>query len=117
MSFLHKLAKRLARIRTITGGLVVLSACRDGTLQDYLGPDPIGSTKNFVSLSITPHVADVLVGDSLRFEATGWLASGKSSPLPVTWSASGGSVSASGWFRPSGTGEVWVRAVATAKAS
>jgi hypothetical protein len=114
MTFLHKLAKRLARIPALSATLFLLSSCGDGQVQDYLGPDP-NPSKNFVSLSIAPRDPQVALGDSIRFAATGWLSSGKSEPIPVSWSASGGSITSTGWFRPDGVGAFEVRAVATSR--
>lgn len=114
MTYLHKLAKRLARFRAFTTFAVLVAACSDGTVQDYLGPEP-NPTKTLVGLSISPRDPQVAVGDSMRFEAMGWFSDGKSSPVPVAWSASGGSISSNGWFRPASVGDFRVRASAVAK--
>jgi hypothetical protein len=115
MTFLHKLARRLAGIPAGAFALSFLSSCNEGTVQDYLGPDP--HTANLVSISISPRDPQVAVGDSLRFEASGWLNTGKSASVQVTWSATGGTISSTGWFRPDGIGDYRVRAVATARSS
>jgi hypothetical protein len=115
MTFLHKLARRLAGIPTGVLALFLLASCQDGLVQDYLGPDP--HTSNLVSVSISPRDPQIAVGDSLRFEATGWLSTGKSAPVQVSWSASGGTITSNGWFRPAGVGEYRVRIVAVAKSS
>ena len=116
MTFLHKLAKRLARFKLLELSALLLAACSQGSVQDYLGPDP-NPSKTLVNLSIAPRDPQVAVGDSVRLEATGWFSNGKSEPVAVTWSANGGVVSATGWFRPDGVGEYRVRAIATSKSS
>jgi hypothetical protein len=114
MTFLHKLAKRLAGIPAAGATLFLLSSCGEG--QDYLGPDP-NPSKNFISLTISPRDPQIALGDSLRFNVTGWLANGKSEPIQVSWSASGGTINSTGWFRPDGVGDFRVRAFATSKPS
>src|SRR5215467_6979858 len=107
MTFLHKLARRLAGVPA-TGLLVfVLASCGQGDAQDYLGPDPHAST--LISITISPRDPQVAFGESLRFEANGWLSSGKSEPAKVAWSATGGSIGSDGWFHPSGIGSFEVR--------
>src|SRR5690242_7511189 len=113
MTFLHKLARRLAGVPAL--GLLVFAAasCGQGDAQDYLGPDPHAST--LISISITPRDPQIAFGDSVRFEANGWLSSGKSASAQVVWSASGGTISSNGWFHPSTIGSFEVRATSTLK--
>jgi hypothetical protein len=114
MTFLHKLAKRLARIPAVAALSFLAASCSDGSAHDYLGPDPNGS-HNLVSVSVSPRDPLVALGDSVHFEALGWFSTGQSSSVQVSWSASGGSISQNGWFRPAGLGQFTVRATATAK--
>jgi len=115
MTFLHKLAKRLALIpAALIGTLSLLASCGERA-HDYLGPDP--SKPNpagaYIGLSITPHDPQLVEGDSVRLEARAWLASGLSVTAAVNWTAQGGIVSGAGWFRPAGSGAFRVRAVST----
>ena len=115
MTFLHKLAKRLALIpAALIGTLSLLASCGERA-HDYLGPDP--SKPNpagaYIGLSITPHDPHLVEGDSVRLEARAWLASGLSVTAAVNWTAQGGIVSGAGWFRPAGSGAFRVRAVST----
>src|SRR5262245_28085107 len=118
MTFLHKLAKRLALVYP-TGVLVSLlvASCGEGKTQDFLGPDPHKPNTSYIGLSVTPHDVQLYQGDSLRFEARGWLSSGESVVAPVSWSATGGTISSSGWFRADGVGAYSVRAVSTSNAA
>src|SRR5258706_2176785 len=102
MTFLHKLPRRLAGVPA--GAVLVLAAasCGQGDAQDYLGPDPHASS--LISITISPRDPQVAFGDSLRFEANGWLSSGKSTSAQVIWSSSGGTIASNGWVHPSGIG-------------
>jgi hypothetical protein len=118
MTFLHKLAKRLALI-PVSGSVLALSACNAGTPHEYLGPNPNkpSPSANYIGLSISPRDPQMVVGDSVRLDAFGWLASGISTPATVTWTATGGTVSGSGWYKPAATGSFRVRAVSTQNAA
>jgi hypothetical protein len=115
MTFLHKLAKRLSLTPFPAISFITLVAsCSQGTVQDYLGPDPRkpgNSSGNYIGLSITPHDPQAFTSDSVHLEARGWLATGESVAAQVTWSASGGTVNSDGWFRSDGSGDFRVRAV------
>ena len=117
MTFLHKLAKRLALVpASLAITLSLLSGCTEGTTQDYLGPDPSKPSSSFIGLSISPHDPQLVQGDSVRLQAVGWLPSGLSAVTPVTWSG-GAPVSADGWFKATGVGTFLVRATANVSAS
>lgn len=119
MTFLHKLAKRLALIGA-TPALVVsfLGSCTEGTASEYLGPDPHkpSSTSTYIGLSIYPNDPQLVLGDSIKLQARGWLPSGLSTPAAVTWSGNGATVSSDGWFRATSLGVFRVRAAALAAA-
>jgi len=116
MTFLHKLAKRLAQIPAALVVSFFLASCSEGTPHEYLGPDPTkpNPAGSYIGLSIVPRDPQLVQGDSVRLEALGWLASGLSAPATVTWSTSGGTITASGWFRSATIGSYRVRAVSTA---
>lgn len=114
MTFLHKLAKRLATVPTIiVTAMSFLPACSPGTTQEYLGPDPgkLPPSTTLIGLSISPRDPEMAPGDSVRLSALGWVSSGSSVPAVVTWSASGGTISGTGWFKSSSLGSYRVRAV------
>ena len=115
MTFLHKLAKRLALIPAAVVGSISLVASCGERAHDYLGPDPSkpNPSGTYIGLSVTPHDPQLVLGDSVRLEARAWLPSGLSVTASVNWTAQGGIVSGSGWFRPSVTGSFLVRAVST----
>ena len=115
MTFLHKLARRLASIATVAVFTQLLASCSPGTSQEYLGPDPHkpNPSVSYIGLSITPNDPQLVQGDSIRLQARGWLPSGQSAAASVTWSATGGVVSSDGWYRATTSGSFRVRAVAT----
>ena len=116
MTFLHKLAKRLALIGATPALMVYfLASCSEGTASEYLGPDPNkpGSTTTYIGLSIYPNDPQLALGDSIKLQARGWLSSGLSMPAAVTWSGNGATVSADGWFRATSLGVFRIRASAT----
>ena len=99
MTFLHKLAKRLALIGATPVVMVsFLASCSEGTTSEYLGPDPHkpGSSTTYIGLSIYPNDPQLALGDSIKLQARGWLSSGLSMPAAVTWSGNGATVSADG---------------------
>jgi hypothetical protein len=112
MTYLHKLARRLARIPAAAGCIIFLLSCTQGEPQDYLGPDP---SEKLISINVAPRDPQVPVGDSVRLSATGWYSTGRSAPVSATWYAEDGTVSPAGWFRPSRVGEFVVRALAAAQ--
>lgn len=118
MTFLHKLAKRLALVYPAGALLSLLSAsCGQGRTQEFLGPDPHKpGNSSYIGLSIAPRDVEISRGDSVRFEARGWLSSGESVLAQVTWGATGGTISSNGWFRSDGLGSFQVFAAATSNA-
>ncbi|HEY9519346.1 MAG TPA: hypothetical protein VIQ98_08790 [Gemmatimonadales bacterium] len=119
MTFLHKLAKRLALIGATPALLgALLASCSEGTTSEYLGPDPHqpGSTTTYIGLSIYPNDPQLALGDSIKLQARGWLPSGLSTPAAVTWSGNGATVSSDGWFRATSLGVFRIQASALASA-
>ena len=113
MTYLYKLAKRLALVPAVLFTGTLLGSCSQGTTQEYLGPDPtkLPPTTNLIGLSINPRDPQLVPGDSVHLEAIGWVSSGSGVPVAVTWSATGGTVSSTGWFRSAALGAFRVRAV------
>src|SRR6266496_2882311 len=95
MTFLHKLARRLARLKDLTPiavAAVSLAAAIMGCEQAGTSTQPITPT---VSQLIVSPKAVTLQPDQLQdFMAVGLLSTGDTAQVDVTWSTSGGSVSA-----------------------
>ena len=116
MTFLHKLAKRLAIAPAAPVLFFLAASCGEASAHDYLGPDANGS-HNLVSVSVSPREPLVALGDSVHFEALGWFSNGQSTTIQVAWSATGGAITSNGWFRPASIGQFTVRAASVAKPS
>ncbi len=95
MTFLHKLARRLARLKDLTPiavAAVSLAAAIMGCEQAGTSTQPITPT---VSQLIVSPKAVTLQPDQLQdFMAVGLLSTGDTAQVDVTWSTSGGSVAA-----------------------
>src|SRR5438046_10376110 len=95
MTFLHKLARRLARLKDLTPiavAAVSLAAAIMGCEQAGTSTQPITPT---ISQLIVSPKAVTLQPDQLQdFMAVGLLSTGDTAQVDVTWSTSGGSVSA-----------------------
>src|SRR5437773_273609 len=95
MTFLHKLARRLARLKDLTPiavAAVSLAAAITGCEQAGTSTQPITPT---ISQLIVSPKAVTLQPDQLQdFMAVGLLSTGDTAQVDVTWSTSGGSVSA-----------------------
>jgi hypothetical protein len=74
----------------LTATVVVVSTC---THADRAGPGDF-----ITALLLNPDSIALRAGDSVRFQAMGRTASGGVKPVEVSWSASGGSISAAGWY-------------------
>lgn len=118
MTFLHKLAKRLALTGAAPALMVsFLGSCSEGTASEYLGPAPQPpSTSTYIGLSIFPNDPQLALGDSIKLQARGWLSSGLSMPAAVSWSGNGATVSSDGWFRATSLGVFRIRAAALTSA-
>ena len=96
MTFLHKLARRLARLKDRTPIAVAaasLAAAIVGCEQPSVSTQPITPTVS--QLIISPKAVTVQPGQLQDFMAVGLLSTGDTAQqLDVTWSTSGGSVSA-----------------------
>src|SRR5207248_9078524 len=105
MTFLHKLARRIARLKArtvITVAAVSVAAAVVGCEQ------PISDTIPTVSrLIVSPKTVTLAPDQSQDFMAVGFTPTGDTAQVDVTWSASGGSVGARethggrlmGWFK------------------
>ncbi|HEV8355728.1 MAG TPA: hypothetical protein VGQ17_03075, partial [Gemmatimonadales bacterium] len=125
MTFLHKLAHRLASCHVAVFALAfVLAGCGRDEQRDFLAPSsstpstaPSFSTTSTTSsyagkLSINPRQGQV--GRDVKLLLVGWsyLSSGDSTKPKVSWSTSSGStISSGGLFRSTKTGIYMVKAV------
>src|ERR1051325_8482530 len=120
MTFLHKLAHRLASccMPVVTLGLV-LAGCEKGGQRDFLAPSlsttsTTSSTTSTYSgkLSVNPRHGQVGVGGKILLVGWSYLTSGDSTKAKVTWSTSAGAtISTQGSFRSTKKGTYKVRAV------
>ena len=90
MTFLHKLARRLARLKA---GAVVAVAVVPAAAA-FVGCElPISEPLPTVSrLVVSPKTVTLASEESQDFMAVGFTSTGDTAPTDVTWSASGGSV-------------------------
>lgn len=111
MTYLHKLASRISRLRTALP-LLILSAvaCTKGEKVEFLGPNPNIPSPKVQSLRIEPKVGSAQVGTTLRFTATGYSATGFPVPVSIDWVAQGGSISANGDYTATTAGQFSVLA-------
>ena len=86
MTFLHKLAHRLARLKAILLlGVVATSACE----QPIAITSPLGS---LASLLLSPKNLSLLTGQTTQFYVVGLTTSGDTAAVVVSWSVTGGSI-------------------------
>src|ERR1041385_6324478 len=121
MTFLHKLAQRLATCCFAVGALaLVLAGCEKEGQRDFLAPSfsTTSTTSSATStysgkLSINPRKGQVGVSGKLALVGWSYLTSGDSTKPRVTWSTSGGgsTISTQGVFRSTKKGNYKVRAV------
>ena len=120
MTFLHRLAKRIAGLRVSLAPLtLLLVACGLGDATDYLAPsarkNPVAPSFSTVSgsapLSISPRGVQLPVKDTLRLAAWNHLAGADSTLASVQWSVpSGAQISSSGLFKGTNVGTYRVTA-------
>lgn len=93
MPFTFKLARRLARLKLVAvPGLAVLASCEK--------PIPLatGGDPSPVMIVVTPDSVALDPGQTQQFQAHGRTGAGDSVPATVNWSASLGTISASGLY-------------------
>ena len=88
MTFLHKLAQRLARLKSIFGmALIVAVACE----QPLKLTDPSGSG-SLARIQVSPKSLTILTNQVTQFVAIGLTATGDTAPVAIRWSVTGGSI-------------------------
>ena len=112
MTYLHKLARRLATVRIGVLCATAAVACSKGEQRDFLSPNP-GSPAELVSINISPRVGSVRPGETIRFSASGTSHRGQTMAATVQWSASGGTITPDGVFTSDRFGQFKVVARAT----
>src|SRR5213593_1890372 len=86
MTFLHKLAQRLARLKAVLVlAVVATSACEQ--------PIPItGPSGALASLLLSPKTLSLLTGQTTQFYVVGLTTSGDTAAVAVSWSVTGGAI-------------------------
>src|ERR1700688_4097353 len=85
MTFLHKLAKRLARLKTaLIMGAVATIACEI--------PLATGPSSTVAQLLLSPKISTLRTGQIAQFVVVGLTSTGDTAKCDVTWSATGGSI-------------------------
>ena len=104
MTFLHKLARRLAGIHAPFLVLLLTSSCSPGEERDFLSPNPGNTPSPLVSIAISPRVGSLRSGEPIKFTAAGRAANGSPMSPEVVWNATGGSISQDGTFQADAVG-------------
>src|SRR5213595_1887103 len=121
MTFLHKLAHRLARLKADARTVVSATAVVAGAViacEKMANPSSPGSAVS--QLAVSPKVVTLQPNQLQDFMAVGFTPTGDTAQADVTWSASAGSVGAKdtrggrhyGWFKNGTCGTYTVTATA-----
>jgi hypothetical protein len=87
--------------------LFVLAGCGESPLEE-------DCCRVLTRVDITPDVATVAVGDSVRFTALAYDDQNDSVETPITWqvaTAARGNITGTGWFRATSAGTTYVRSI------
>jgi hypothetical protein len=107
MTFTHKLSKRLAV--SYVGVVAVFAACAGRR-----ATGPVIAELEAVAIIVQPQTVALTPGDEITLTPYAMLPAGDSLPIPVDWSATGGTISADGTYQADSTGDQLV--IATARA-
>lgn len=107
MTYLFKLAARLA----LVGPLLLAVACSDSQPRDFLSPDP-GGPSLYTALKVSPAATTIAMQEPVVLQAMARTASGTEVQIPVSWLATGGSVSDGGVFSATVPGGYQITAIA-----
>ena len=98
MTFLHRLANRIARLKTIAASLLVVGGgCSQAERVDFLSPGA-GRAIGVRVVHIEPKVAAIQVGSQLAFSASARTASGAAVSTEFEWEAEPGTITSEGLF-------------------
>jgi hypothetical protein len=104
MTFLHRLAQRIARLRIPVAAFALgIAACSQGERADFLSPVPNKpgtnpSTNTIQSVRIEPRSAAVQAGSEFRFTATALSTNNTTVPTAFDWIAESGTISSDGRY-------------------
>ncbi len=105
MSYLQRLAHRIARTRTtLAAASIAATACSQGDRADFLSPFPNPTKSVLASIQIEPKITSAPVGTLVQFTARGLSASGEHVPATFVWSADGGAITPSGLYQGAAAG-------------
>jgi hypothetical protein len=108
MTFTFKLSRRLARIRAIHAALAILAiaSCAPGEpISSGLEPPP---TDDPLFIQVVPDSVTLDTTATINFEADAHLANGTTvGGIPVTWTATGGTITANGRYTAGRVGGRW----------
>jgi len=107
MTFKHKLSKRLAV--SYMAALAVLTACAGRR-----STEPVIAELEAVAIVVQPQTVALAPGEQITLTPYAMLPVGDSLPIPVDWSATGGTITAGGTYQADSTGDQFV--IATARA-
>src|SRR2546429_6017806 len=93
MTFLHKLAHRLARLRGRLAGvaLTLLATALVGSCEKPVGITDSG-TNNVAQFAVYPHTMTLRTGQTADFMAVALASTGDTVSVAVTWSATSGAI-------------------------
>ena len=100
---------RFTALLTAAGAVALLAGCGKREARGFLDPAAAASG-DLARIVISPRLGIVGRKELIRFSAYGRTNGGDSIPVAVTWSATGGDVSADGDFASERRGEFWVHA-------
>lgn len=99
MTFLHRLAHRIARLKSPFLVLTAVTlACSQGERSDFLSPVPNKPSSNIQLVRISPKIAAIQAGAEFRFTAVALNSSGSMVPATLDWTAESGTVSSNGSY-------------------
>lgn len=113
MTYLFKLARRLAFARSLPVLLLGTLACSEAVPREFLSPDPGGPpTAPTMTLVIAPGTPALPYDQITVFRAWGRRPNGDSLEVAVNWSATGGQIQSDGTYRGTQPGTHTVTAYA-----
>ena len=107
MTYTFKLARRIARLRAVAFFSLALAGCSaesslesSSPLSDSISRLSGGKKFSINDVRVSPDSLTVEVGQSAQMAGYGRTTRGDSVPLTLRWSATGGSITTAGAFRP-----------------
>ncbi len=100
MTFLHRLAHRIARLKTssLLALTAITVACSQGERADFLSPVPTSPSTSLKLVRIDPRIAASQAGSEFRFRATAFSEAGAVVPVLLDWTAESGTISSDGRY-------------------